>query len=92
MARRGGSPLKRREAVEIAKKLGAKIEEKTNHGLALVWFNGRVVTTFGIRRGTQSGHGHIPKQLFISERDALLLANCDISKEEYFEMIADKLF
>lgn len=91
MARRGGSPLKRREALKIARKLGAETKTSTNHDLVLVRFGERLVGTFCIRRGTHSGHGHIPSQLFISESAAMRLAACTLSKDEYFGMIADKL-
>ena len=91
MARRGGSPLKRREALKIARKLGAETKVNTNHDLILVRFEGKLVATFCIRRGTHSGHGHIPSQLFVPESIAMRLAACTLSKDEYFEMIADKL-
>ena len=92
MARRGGSPLKRREALNIAQKLGAETKPRTNHDLVLVRFEKRLVATFCIRRGTHSGHGHVPSQLFISESDAMRLAACTLSKDKYFRMIADKLY
>ena len=81
----------RREAQDIACKLKADIERLTNHDRATVWFNKKLITTFLIRRGTHARHGHLPDRLFLTRHDTLLLARCSISREKYFEMIADKL-
>ena len=90
MAKRG--PLFRiRDALDIAAKLEADVKKKTAHDIAIVRRDGKLITTFGIRRGTRAGHGHLPNQLFLSQQQTKLLAACSISKAKYFEIIVSKL-
>jgi hypothetical protein len=73
-------------ANKIAKKLNADFEEGSAHRMAKISFQGKLVATFGIRRGSSKdlGHGHIPKELGLSYHDTLELAECTITAEEYF--------
>lgn len=90
MAKKGGGRLQRKEAVEIAKKLGAEVIQGAKHQLAAVRFKGVLVTSFGIRHSRKVGHGHLPKMLFLSERETLDLARCQITSEQYFEILHGK--
>ena len=91
MARRGGSKIQRREAQGIAAKLEANVESgKGDHATAYVRVDGRIVATFGIRRGRRSGHFHIPKQIRVSETQAMRLASCAMSFDEWVAVWQEK--
>ena len=82
------SNLQRRDALNIASKLGAEVERGGNHQRAVFRHNGRLVLTFGIRHGPTSGHGHLVGEtgdLRLNGRKAKQLAECTMSKDEYVE-------
>ena len=83
------SLLKVREAEAIAVKLDATIKEGRKHTRATIMWNGMYIASFGIRRGTNAGHDFISKQIFVSARQALDLAKCPLSKQGYFEVLAE---
>lgn len=91
MARRGGSKLEQKHVKAIAKKLNAIREEKPGkHIFYSVFFQDRLITSFGMCHSPHSKHGHIPAQLFISESQAHAMGSCTISKEEYFQILQKK--
>jgi hypothetical protein len=91
LAKRGGSPLQRREAEKIAAKLGAVREGGGAHILAKIYYDdGTLVANFGIRHGGQSGHGHLPKALGVNQQFAVALASCTKSKADYFAELRRK--
>ncbi len=91
MGKRGGSKIQRRKAQEIAKKLQADVEVgKGDHDTAYVRVGGRIVASFGIRRGRKSGHFHIPKQIRVSETQAMRLASCAVSFDEWVAVWQEK--
>ncbi len=78
-------PITKDHAKKIAKKLKAVIDQSPKaHDLACTCHGGRLIATFGIRRGSRKslGHGHIPEDLQLSPHDTLRLANCPMSREE----------
>lgn len=77
-------------AEEIASKLEAKVEKKKKHDFATVWYNGKTVATFGLRRGSKAKHGFIPREIGVSETAALKLANCTMTFDEYIEVARGK--
>jgi hypothetical protein len=80
-------------ALKIAKKLNAQIRCTTKaHDIAEVIHQGRLIATFGIRRGSNKnlGHDHIPHQIFVGARDARLLGQCPLSREQWLQIITDK--
>jgi hypothetical protein len=82
--------ITKEHARKIARKLGAQIDRSGKaHDLACVYHNGRLVATFGIRRGSKKdlGHGHIPGDLHLRPHDALRLANCPLSREAWIAML-----
>jgi hypothetical protein len=78
-----------REAEQIAAKLDASVEQGRNHARAVVRWNGKFIAQFGIRRGKNVGHDYIPKQIFITMRQARDLARCPLSRQGYFEILAE---
>lgn len=90
----GRSPITRDVAEAIAKKLGAEIDASTpNHVLAYVYFNGRVVASFGIRRTSKrdKGHGHVPREISANQKFALELGRCTKYRDDWIELMKEKL-
>ena len=83
------SLLTARDAEAIAHKLDAEIKEGRKHTRAIIRWNKTYIASFGIRRGTDAGHDYIPKQIFVSARQALDLARCPLSKQAYFEILGE---
>ena len=81
-------------ALEIAKKLKATKHSKKNrpHDLYVVSFGGRIVATFGIRRGSEKdkGHDHIPGAIHLGPRVAKLFGQCDPDYEFWVQQMRDK--
>jgi hypothetical protein len=86
----GKSQLLQREAKAIAKKLNAEVTDGGNHEIAAVFIEGVLIATYGIRRDRKATHPYIAKQLFISETQAMKMATCTISKEQYVTLIRQK--
>jgi hypothetical protein len=70
---------------------GANASTKA-HDIAEIFHQGRLVATFGIRRGSNKnlGHDHIPHQIFLRAREAKLLGQCPMSKEQWLQIITGK--
>lgn len=82
------SNLQRRDALKIARKLGATVEHHGKHKRASFRHNGRLILTFGIRHGSKSGHGHLVGEtgnLKLNARRVKELAQCNMEKDEYIE-------
>lgn len=81
-------------ALAIAKKLGATCKTKKNspHDLWVIYHNGQRIAQFGIRRASKKDKGHdfIPGQIFIGPARTKLLAQCEVSKEEWLTELAEK--
>ena len=83
--------LTQRHAQEIADKLSASISPGTRHDLVVVRCEDKVVGSYGIQRGSkESEHNYIPKQIGVTARQAQDLANCPMSKEEYWALMKKK--
>jgi hypothetical protein len=83
--------IRKREAERIAKKLGADRRAGRKHEIVLGTHGGRLVASYGIRRGSGNpGHAYVPKQLHVSASQARELAECPMSAEQYFKVLADK--
>ena len=82
----------KRHAKRIAAKLGASILHGRKHDRAVIRNDaGKVVTQFGIRRGSrETGHDFVPGELQIPRIDAMSLARCSLTKEGYFELLREK--
>ncbi len=79
-------------AEEIAKKLKAKKRTGTAHDIALIHHEGKLVASFGIRRGSRkdTGHDHIPGQIFLGARNARLLGECPLSRNDWLKIMGEK--
>jgi hypothetical protein len=76
----------------IARKLGARIlTGRRAHDRVEVIHDGKLVAHFGIRRASREvGHGHLPGDLFITPRQCRLLAQCPLSRDDYFAILKEK--
>ncbi len=80
-------------ALKIVKKLKAKVVTRPKpHDIALVNHEGKMVASFGIRRGSRNdqGHDHIPEQIFLRPRQARELGQCPIYREDWIKIIKEK--
>ncbi len=86
--------LTREDAEKITAKLKATIRHKSNHDLAVIEYQGKRIAQFGIRRGSRKdqGHGHIPTSIHLSPHEALLLAQCPMSLDDWISKMRDKGF
>lgn len=84
--------LNKDDAQKIAKKLKARIHSGSAHDIAVVEYEGKHVADFGIRRGSRrdQGHGHIPCSIHLSLRDALSLAQCALSYDQWIQRMKAK--
>ena len=82
--------LKRRDAQNIATKLGLPIDKSSRgHDKVLVRINGQVVGRYGIRRGKRSGHNYLPGQLGLSLSETAQLSRCQMSREQYVQHLEE---
>ena len=85
--------ISRRDALEIARKLGADVREGGKHRLFIIRVTGQPPLQFGISRGGRDSNlSYIPRQLKINEGEAQRLANCSLGKEEYYTILYGKGF
>lgn len=77
------------EAKAISRKLDGE-EKAGKHIKVAVRHEGVVVLDFGYRHDRRAPNGHLPGQLHLSETDTIRMARCQISKEEYFQILKDK--
>src|SRR5438309_1051543 len=84
--------LNKDDAQEIAKKLKARMHSGSAHDIAVIEYDGIYVAEFGIRRGSRrdQGHGHIPRAIHLNLRDALSLARCTLSYEQWLQRMKEK--
>ncbi len=80
-------------AIDIAKKLSAQKVSKKNrpHDDYVVYFQGRLVARFGIRRGSEkdAGHDHIPGAIHLGPHEARLFGQCDITYDAWVERMRE---
>jgi len=80
------------DAWAIQEKLKAEIDNSARrHILIKFWHNGVLAIQFGIRRGSgELGHGYIPKEMKISQKECREFRKCNISVEAYVEILKSK--
>jgi hypothetical protein len=84
--------LTKDHAEAIARKLKAELIPGRKHDLAAVRYNGKAIAQFGIRRGSRrdQGHDYIPSQIHVTRQQAMLLAQCPMSFEEWIAVMKQK--
>jgi hypothetical protein len=82
------SKLTTEHADKIANKLVGPPEGGRKHEHVYVKWRGRIVASYGIRRSShQVGHDFIPRQIFVTTHQAIDLARCPLSREDYFAIL-----
>lgn len=80
--------LTQKHAEKIAEKLSATVTPGRKHARVRIEREGQYLGSYGIRRGSKDeNHDYIPGQIGVSMRQALDLANCPMSREEYFRLM-----
>ena len=85
--------INRELADRICKKLGAVVSTRTKaHNIAEVYEGGRLIVSFGVRRGSEKdkGHDHISRDLHLGPHKARLLAQCPLSRDQWIEIMRAK--
>ncbi len=79
-------------AIKIAKKLEAELREEKAHTYADIFHKDRLVTSFGIRRGSEKdkGHDYVQRNLWISGHQAKLLAACPLTRDDWLKILEKK--
>jgi hypothetical protein len=84
--------LNKDHAQKIAKKLKANMHLGSSHNIAVIEYEGKIITQFGIRRGSRrdQGHGFIPGSIHLNLRDTLSLAQCALSYDQWVRRMMKK--
>lgn len=82
--------LDKEDAQKIRKKLKAKLEKTKKgrpHDLAVIYYGGAIIASFGIRRGSYKSlpHDHIPSSLHLSPNECSRLAECSITRDQWLQ-------
>src|SRR5260370_13143469 len=87
------SKLLKADAEAIAAKIGAKVAPDGKHQKAFFYHGGKLILRFGIRHGRNTGQGHFEgenHQLKLSATKALALSRCNITTDEYIQILTPK--
>ena len=80
-----------RHAEAIAKKLGCSSREAKAHKYAELFVGGKLILRFGIRRASKDvPHGHLPKDLYLKQKECRELHDCTFSVEQYLQLLTEK--
>jgi hypothetical protein len=81
-----------KHALAIAKKLECSMKEGKAHTYARLFDSrGLLITSFGIRRASKErGHGHLPSELHLTQKQAWELHDCSMTKEAYLQALREK--
>ena len=78
-------------AEAIADKLACTAHEGRSHKFYELFVDQKLIARFGVRRASrEKGHGHLPPQLHITQKQCRDLSKCPLSKEEYLQILRDK--
>jgi hypothetical protein len=83
--------LTRDDAEAIADKLGCTSEEGRSHKYYELFVDDKLITRFGVSRASrEKGHGHLPHQLHITQKQCRDLSKCPLEKDAYLQILRDK--
>ena len=77
-------------ALIIANKLQAEISEGSKHTNVVVRIDGTYIGRFGIRRNRNVGHDYIPRQIYVTMKEALGLARCSLYRADYERIMKER--
>ncbi len=85
--------LTQEDAEAIAKKLECVPHEGRKHKFFELFVGQRLIIRFGVSRASkEKGHGHLPRQLHITQKECHRLLDCDLTKAGYLEVLKEKGF
>ena len=62
------------------------LEKGRKHERVYIRWGGKIMASYGLRRGSRElPHDYIASQIFITQYQALDLARCPMSRDDYFE-------
>jgi hypothetical protein len=78
------------DAEAIAEQLGCTRHEGRSHKYYELFLDNKLATRFGVRRASkEKGHGHLPRELHITQKQCRDLSNCPLSRDEYLQILRD---
>ena len=78
-------------AEAIADKLGCTPYEGRSHKRYELFVDDKLITRFGVRRASkEKGHGHLPGELHITQKECRDLSKCPLSKDEYLQILRER--
>jgi hypothetical protein len=80
------------DAWAIQKKLKAEVDNSSKHHTQIkFWHEGILVIQFGIRRvSAELGHGHLPKDMMLSQKDCRTFRQCSMYLQDYIQILKSK--
>ncbi|MGA2609755.1 MAG: hypothetical protein ABSH01_20130 [Terriglobia bacterium] len=79
------------DAEAIADKLGCIPDEGRSHKYYELFVDDKLIARFGVRRASrEKGHGHLPRELHITQKQCRDLSKCPLSKDEYLQILREK--
>jgi hypothetical protein len=79
------------DAEAIADKLDCTPYEGRSHRYYRLFVDQKLVARFGVRRASkEKGHGHLPRDLHITQKQCRELSECPLTKEGYLQILRDK--
>ena len=82
-----------KDAKKIAKKLDAEVKEARKHTMHRIVIEGTYVGQFGLSRssrGKDKSLHDIAQQICISQNQARRISGCQLSKEQYIQILQSK--
>lgn len=81
------------DAQAIAEKLGCVPREGKAHKYHDLIIDDRLIASIGERRASkEKGHGHIARQLHLTQKECRSLSDCPLSREDYLELLRERGF
>jgi hypothetical protein len=79
------------DAEAIAGKLGCTPYEGRSHKYYRLFVDQKLVARFGVRRASrEKGHGHLPRDLHINQKQCSDLSTCPLSKDDYLQILRER--
>ena len=79
------------DAEAIADKLGCTPYEGRSHKYYRLFVEDKLIARFGVRRASREiPHGHLPHQLYITQKQCRDLSKCPLSKDQYLRVLREK--
>lgn len=75
----------------IASKLDCLIREGKRHTRAMLFHQGVLLASFGIRRGSkEAGHDYLPRELHLKQNECWELYDCSLTREAYLQLMRER--